>query len=313
MQPADIQAVRRFNRTVAEGIGLIGDRFLDRSRPMGESRILWEIGPNGIELRALRARLGLDSGYLTRVVQSLARQGLLRVRTAAGDRRVRTVLLSARGLRERAELDRRSDEVAARLLAPLTDGERGRLLQAMAETERWLRAALVRFDVEPPTTPDARWCLRQYVEELGRRFEAGFDPARSLPADPADLALPSGLLVIARLRGTPVACGALKLHGRAPAELKRMWVSPDVRGLGLGRRLLASLEGHAGAHGAAAVRLETNRALTEAVALYRASGYREVSPFSDEPYAHHWFEKRLAPARAGRARTSRHPGRRARR
>ena len=79
----------------------------------------------------------------------------------------------------------------------------------------------------------------------------------------------------------------------APAELKRMWVAPEYRGLGLGRRLLLELERHARRAGARAVRLETNRALKEAIQLYRRSGYREVTAFNDEPYAHHWFEKRL--------------------
>jgi GNAT superfamily N-acetyltransferase len=105
--------------------------------------------------------------------------------------------------------------------------------------------------------------------------------------------MPSGLLLIARLRREPVGCGALKLHGDAPAELKRMWVAPPARGLGLGRRLLRALEQHAGQAGATVLHLETNRHLTEAIALYRSAGYREVDAFNDEPYAHHWFEKRL--------------------
>ena len=74
-----------------------------------------------------------------------------------------------------------------------------------------------------------------------------------------------------------------------------MWVAPEVRGLGLGRRLLGSLESRAAAAGARTARLETNGALTEAIALYRSAGYREVPAFNDEPYAHHWFEKTLAP------------------
>ena len=102
-----------------------------------------------------------------------------------------------------------------------------------------------------------------------------------------------GFAFVATLRGTPVGCGALKFHGRRPAELKRMWVAPSTRGLGLGRRLLAELEHLAREHGARTVRLETNRNLTEAIALYRSAGYREVPAFNDEPYAHHWFEKRL--------------------
>ena len=105
---------------------------------------------------------------------------------------------------------------------------------------------------------------------------------------------PLGALLIARLHGRPIGCGALKFHTPAPAELKRMWVSPDARGLGLGRRILRELEQHAINSGARVVRLETNRALKEAIQLYRSAGYREVAAFNDEPYAHHWFEKRLA-------------------
>jgi ribosomal protein S18 acetylase RimI-like enzyme len=74
-----------------------------------------------------------------------------------------------------------------------------------------------------------------------------------------------------------------------------MWVADAVRGTGLGRRLLAALEAEAAARGVAVVRLETHRALTEAIALYRSAGYREVDRFNDERYAHHWFEKRLRP------------------
>ena len=104
---------------------------------------------------------------------------------------------------------------------------------------------------------------------------------------------PHGLFLVARLRERPIACGALKLHGRAPAELKRMWVAPAARGLGVGTRLLAALEAHARKAGTRAVRLETNRALGEAIARYRRSGYREVPAFNDERYAHYWFEKSL--------------------
>ena len=101
------------------------------------------------------------------------------------------------------------------------------------------------------------------------------------------------MLLVARRREQPLGCGALKLHGREPAELKRMWVSPQARGLGLGARLLRQLEQSAADAGAPAVRLETNGSLREAIALYRKAGYDEVAPFNNEPYAHHSFEKRL--------------------
>lgn len=89
-----------------------------------------------------------------------------------------------------------------------------------------------------------------------------------------------------------MGCGGLKLPPGAPAEIKRLWVRPGARGLGLARRLLAELEDRAARHGARTVRLDTHRALTAATRLYRESGYAEVPPFNDEPYAHHWFEKR---------------------
>ncbi len=293
MDRAAVDAVRSFNRTVAQRIGALTDGFLGRDRPMGESRTLWEIGPDGAEVRELRSRLGLDSGYATRVLQSLRRQGLVTIAPSARDGRVRRVRLTRAGLKERAELDRRADDVALGFLKPLNQGQRSRLLAAVADVERLLTASMVEIAVEDPASPDARWCIGQYFEELNRRFSAGFDPTRGITAEPAELVPPNGELVVARLRGRPVGCGALKFHGRAPAELKRMWVAPSARGLGLGRRLLAVLESHAAEMGARAVHLETNRSLKEAIRLYRSSGYKEVAPFNDEPYAHHWFEKRL--------------------
>jgi len=145
-----------------------------------------------------------------------------------------------------------------------------------------------------PAHPHAQHCIRSYFEELDRRFDTGFDPTRSIPADEESLRLPAGLLLVATVASEPVGCGALKFHGEEPAELKRMWVAESARGLGIGRRLLSELERHASKHGARVIRLETNKTLTEAISLYRSAGYVEVPRFNDEPYAHHWFEKRLS-------------------
>jgi GNAT superfamily N-acetyltransferase len=164
----------------------------------------------------------------------------------------------------------------------------------MGEVERLLTAATVEVAPIDPAHPSARHCLSEYFSELDRRFETGFDPARSTPADDHELRPPAGLFLVASLRGEPVGCGGLQLNGKAPAEIRRMWVAGSARGLGVGRRILAELETHAAAHGARKVRLETNRALTEAISLYRSAGYVETAPFNDEPYAHHWFEKQLS-------------------
>jgi DNA-binding MarR family transcriptional regulator/GNAT superfamily N-acetyltransferase len=289
-----VQQVRSFNRTVTEGVGALDDHFLGRPRPLGESRLLWEIGPDGTEVRALRMRLNLDSGYISRVLRSLEKQGLVRVAVGRGDRRLRTASLTRAGLAECAELDRRSDALAERVLEPLTESQRAALVAAMTEVERLLQASMVRFAIEDPGTTDARWCLEQYFAELDVRFEAGFDPARSLYPDAREFTPPAGAFFVARLRDRPVGCGAIKFYAHAPAELKRMWIASAARGLGLGRRLLHELERHAREAGVAVVRLETNRALSEAISLYRRSGYVEVAAFNDEAYAHHWFEKRLS-------------------
>ena len=288
-----IEQVRSFNRIVTQSVGALEDRYLASRLPLGEARLVWEIGEMGRDVRELRELLGLDSGYLSRLLRSLERRGLVRVRPGADDRRVRTAVLTAAGRRERGLLDRRSDELARSLLAPLSTSQRERLVGAMAEVERLLTAALVRVTVVDPESRDAAYCLGEYYAELGRRFDGGFDHAVSVAATPQQLRLPAGLFVVATLHGVPVGCGALKFHERAPTELKRMWVAPSARGLGLGRRLLAELERLAAEHGVRTLRLETNRNLTEAIALYRSSGYVEVEPFNDEPYAHHWFEKRL--------------------
>jgi len=163
----------------------------------------------------------------------------------------------------------------------------------MSEVERLLQPSLVRFAIEDPNSDDARWCFKQYFAELNERFESGFDPAFSLSADTRELTAPEGALIVARLRGNPIGCVALKFHKKSPAELKRMWVSPSARGLGLGRRLIDEAEKHARQNGVRVINLETNRTLHEAIALYRRSGYVEVDAFNTEPYAHHWFEKKL--------------------
>ena len=207
------------------------------------------------------------------------------------DQRVRRASLTRAGLHERKELDRRSDTLALSILQALSARQRDRATTAMGEVERLLQVSMVRFAIEDPTSTDARWCFDQYFAELNRRFEGGFDPGLSISTSPQELTLPTGLLLLARLHGRPIGCGALKFHQRKPAELKRMWIAPAARGLGLGRRLLGELERTAREAGVVVLRLETNRALSEAIALYKRSGYVEVKAFNAEPHAYHWFEK----------------------
>ena len=206
---------------------------------------------------------------------------------------MRTVRLTAAGRAERELLDRRSDELAADMLAPLGDDARLRLVAAMGEVERLLTAAQVEIAPADPARAGARHCLDAYAAELDRRFDGGFDPGAWSPVDDEAMRPPGGLLLLATLREVPVGCGVLRHHDGGWTEIKRVWISPDVRGLGVGRRLMRELEERAAEHGPV-VRLDTNGTLGEAVAMYRASGWTEIAAYNDNPYAHHWFEKRLA-------------------
>ncbi len=293
METPLVEQVRSFNRTMTERIGVLNDHFLGRNHPLGEARLLWEIGEQGAEVRELRNRLGLDSAYVSRLLRSLEGQGLVVVRISSKDGRVRMVHLTKAGLRERTELDHRADAFACSLLEPLSENQRVKLVAAMAQVERLLIASIIQITVTDPTSRDARWCIEQYFTELGERFEMGFDPTLGISAHAHELTPPVGLLLVAHLREEPVGCGALKFHENTVAELKRMWVAPRARGLGLGRRLLETLENKAREAGMTVIHLETNGTLIEAIELYRHSGYQEVEAFNDEPYAHHWFEKRL--------------------
>jgi ribosomal protein S18 acetylase RimI-like enzyme len=145
-----------------------------------------------------------------------------------------------------------------------------------------------------PAGPDATTCLRAYFAELDDRSEAGFDPDAGISAEPHELTPPDGCFLIAYLGGEPAGCGGVKHHPGQPSEIKRMWVAASARGRGIGRHLLTELEAIAAQSGAPAARLETNRSLVEAIALYRSAGYVEVPAFNDEPFADHWFEKRLS-------------------
>ena len=293
MSGAMVDQLRRFNRVVTERVGALNDHFLGRARPLGEARLLWEIGLDGCEVRLLRSRLGLDSGYLSRLLRSLETAGLVKVSASCGDRRIRVVRLTAAGRRERATLDERSDELAQSLLAPLNSRQRKRLVAAMGEVQRLLIAAGVEIRSVDPEHPDARYCLAEYVAELNRRSTRGFDASVGATALPHEVRPPAGQFFVAYLHGEAIGCGAVKHHGDAPAEIKRMWIAPQARGLGLGRRLLEKLEACALAGGARVAHIETSAVLAEALALYRSAGWIEVPPFNDEPFADHWLEKSL--------------------
>jgi DNA-binding MarR family transcriptional regulator/N-acetylglutamate synthase-like GNAT family acetyltransferase len=286
--------LRRFNRTYTQRIGALDESFLGTGRPLGPSRLLFEIGCDdgaGATVRELRDRLGLDSGYLSRLLRALETDGLVAVRPDPGDRRRRRVTLSRRGRTAWQRLDDRSEELAERLVAPLSERQRLRLTEALATADRLVRAATVRLDEVAPTDPRAIVAMAAYFAEIGERF--GFEPGDAWQHDAATMAAPDGFFVVATSDGEPVACGGVQQLPDGAAEVKRMWVHGDWRGAGLGARLLRHLEDLARGRGHTVVRLDTNDTLVEAIAMYERAGYRSIERYNDNEWARCWFEKSL--------------------
>jgi GNAT superfamily N-acetyltransferase len=141
--------------------------------------------------------------------------------------------------------------------------------------------------------PDAVLCLDGYFSEIDRRFTTGFDRSRGGAAGDAAYAPPTGDFLVARMDGKAVGCGGVAFRDGGFAEIKRMWVSEGTRGHGVGYQILVGLEQVARNAGFKRVRLDSNRALTEAHALYARCGYIEIERYNDNPYADLWFEKAL--------------------
>ncbi len=289
----EVEQVRRFNRAVTQRVGALSDHYLARSRPLSACRVLWEIGLEGAEVRALRARLEIDSGQLSRLLRALETDDLIEVVPSPADARIRVARLTPAGTAERRVLDDRSDELARSILTPLDAVEREQLVTAMRSVERLITASLVQTRIVDPEHPDAKRCLRAYVAELNRRSDIPFDPHNGSTAEPHEVRAPAGAFLVAYLNGEAIGCGAVKHRPGGPSDIKRMWVAESARGLGIGRRLLRELERLAREGGAPVAQLETNAALVEAITMYRSAGYTEVPPFNEEPFADHWFAKPL--------------------
>lgn len=288
-----VARIRRFNRAVTTETGALDDSFLGRGRPLGTARVLNAIGqagPAGRELGDVRDFLGLDSGLLSRLLRGLEAEGLVQVGPHPEDGRKRLGRLTPRGEEEFAAYEALSDERAGRLLAAHPHPEA--LLEAMDLVASALGRNRIETAAEDPRHEDSLHCLGEYYAELGRRFARGFDVSLSRDPDATSMRPPLGTFLLARSDGLPIGCVGLK-GGSDYGEIKRLWVSPAARGLGLARRLMTEAEAAARALGITLLRLDTNSALPEAVALYRKTGWTEIARFNDDPYPDRFFEKAL--------------------
>ena len=289
-----ITRFRRFARAVTREVGALDSSFQGRGRPLGAARVINAIGSGHAEIAGLRAYLGLDSGLMSRLLRGLEDEGLLHTKPHPDDARRRVALLTASGLAEYRAYEALSDARAATFLEHAPDT--AALLQAMDRIASVLGRDGIVLEELDPGSDHARHCLTRYYAELATRFPGGFEVSRSRDPDAADMIRPRGGFFVAMSDGLPIGCVGLKGNGSGLAEIKRLWVSPDARGLGLARRLMAAAEDAARALAIHTLRLDTNRALPEASKLYRAAGWTEIERFNDDPYAEVFFEKRLTPA-----------------
>ena len=285
---AELQTIRHFNRTMTRAIGALGNRYLGRPRALAASRLVFEIGEQGAELRSLRERLGMDSGYLSRLLRSLERDSLVSVEKSQLDKRVRRAVLTPQGRAELRVLDRLSDDAAEELLNGLPTSKREKLLSAMQVVDRLLMSRAIEISEVKVNDARAQAAMRAYFVELERRF--GFDPGGERAG--TEYRPPTGLFLLATLYGETIGCGALRYYDEF-AEVKRMWVDSRFRGIGTGWQILKRLEVLAQRAGHQVVRLDTNGCLHEAQTLYTRAGYHQISRYNDNPYAEQWYEKEL--------------------
>lgn len=288
-----VSRFRRFSRAVTSEVGALDTSFLGRGRPLGAARVLNALGRGHSDVSGVRADLGLDSGLMSRLLRGLEEEGLIVTNRNREDARRRVVELTQAGRREFETYERLSNQRAERFLGSHPNA--AALLEAMDLLASAIGSERIALEETDPASDHARYCLTEYYGELARRFEEGFEVSRSRDPEAADMVRPRGAFIVAMSDGLPVGCVGLKGNGGPVGEIKRLWVAPCARGLGLAKRLMAAAEDVASSLSITTLRLDTNKALSEALRLYRGTGWTEIERFNDDPYPDFFFEKRLTP------------------
>ena len=307
---ARVAALRRFNRFYTRLIGALDEGHLHSEFSLTEARVLFELAHRDAPTaRDLAADLGLDAGYLSRLLQRLARRRLLVQRPSPDDARRRLLTLTAAGRRAYARLDERATADVATLLSRLPPERQDRVVAAMHE----IADALAPTDeprgpyvLRPQQPGDIGWVVQAhaqvYAEEYGwdQRFEAmvarigarfveRFDPARER-------------CWIAERDGVRLGCVFLVRRSASVAQLRMLLVTRAARNAGLGRKLVAECERFARQAGYRKIVLWTNQILDAARHLYVEAGYTLVKEEREQAFGHdlvfETWEKALAPVTA---------------
>ncbi|MGH8083291.1 MAG: bifunctional helix-turn-helix transcriptional regulator/GNAT family N-acetyltransferase [Lysobacter sp.] len=295
VETAEVDSVRAFNRFYTRRIGVLQEDLLDSPFPLTQARVLFELAQREpVAARAIGDALGLDPGYLSRILQVFADAGLIDKTRSEQDARSFVLTLSARGREAFALLDRSSHEATAAMLAALSPLQRDRLLRAIGEAERALSAQTVpaaqRVSVRTHRIGDIGWAIerhgRLYADEYGwngefealvaglfARFASAHDPQRER-------------CWIAELDGERIGCVFVVRNAddAEAAQLRCLLVDPRARGLGVGRTLVETCIEFATAAGYKRMLLWTNDVLGSARRIYEGCGFRLI-----EEERHHSF------------------------
>lgn len=310
MKQSDVKAIREFNRLYAVRLDVFDRRALGTSYSLAEGRVIIEIGrAQGCTANGICTLLGMDKGYLSRIIGKLESQGLIVRKTSAADARSKLLTLSASGKRVYADLERLSDEQAKRMFSDLDQVQIDQVLHHMGA----LRSALTGGGDVDDALEDIHGCrigdaygridevrdlMREYIEkEIGERrgFDVGFQhPDEELAGLPGKYARPEGGLFIALCKGKPAGCIAFKRLDAGRCELKRLYVRSDYRGLHLGRTLLTHALAQARAAGYVWGYCDTDASMVEAISLYGKMGFESIEAYYDNPLpGARYFRKRL--------------------
>jgi DNA-binding MarR family transcriptional regulator/GNAT superfamily N-acetyltransferase len=286
-----VERVRRFNRAVTSAVGALDASFLDRGRPLGSVRVINAIGQGRSDVAALREYLGVETSLMSRLLRGLEEEGLVETVPNIHDARRRVVRLTKEGKSEFRAYEALSNAQAKAILASHPRQED--LLAAMDLVASVLGRDRMTIEETDPRHAAARYCLDAYYTELSLRFEDGFEVALSRNPVAEQMIRPRGAFLVAISDDLPIGCVGLRGVGDKVAEIKRLWVAPSARCLGLSRRLMEGAENVARELSIKTLRLDTNRALHEAKQLYLKTGWKEIDRFNDDPYADNFFEKHL--------------------
>ncbi|WP_299921609.1 helix-turn-helix domain-containing GNAT family N-acetyltransferase [uncultured Pelagimonas sp.] len=294
MTLTDISRFRRLSRAVTTQTGALDHSFLGLGRPLGTARVLNAIGHGKNDVGALRDYLGLDSGLMSRLLRGLEGEGLIETGPSQTDARRKVAQLTKAGQAAFEQYETLSDQSAKGVLSRYSNTEH--LLQAMDLVATVLGRDQIEILIADPDDLRIQTCVQAYCDELSEILGVTFDRQTSGDPEAESLRTPKGVFLLAMSDGLPIGCCALKGQSDGMGEVKRMWVSPSARGLGLAKQLMFQIEDHARSLGMTRLRLDTNGKLTAALSLYRNDGWQDIPRYNDNPYAEFFFEKRLGSA-----------------